>query len=95
MDKKPFSVLFSPIPQQRLDDLTLSPPVVSHQHRYSSDRSRISYRTAAKPSDEFLRAVDQDIADFTINIIAKPLTMALLGEGLNVPRCDSVSSRFS
>nr|VDD52360.1 unnamed protein product [Brassica oleracea] len=81
MDKKPFSVLFSPIPQQRLDDLTLSPPVVSHQHR--------------KPSDEFLRAVDQDIADFTINIIAKPLTMALLGEGLNVPRCDSVSSRFS
>ncbi|CAN6925778.1 unnamed protein product [Brassica oleracea] len=81
MDKKPFSVLFSPIPQQRLDGLTLSPPVVSHQHR--------------KPSDEFLRAVDQDIADFTINIIAKPLTMALLGEGLNVPRCDSVSSRFS
>ncbi|CAN6991228.1 hypothetical protein IGI04_003505 [Brassica rapa subsp. trilocularis] len=62
MDKKPFSVMFSPIPQQRLDGLTLSPPVVSHQHR--------------KPSDEFLRAVDQDIADFTINIIAKPLTMA-------------------
>ncbi|KAF2544146.1 hypothetical protein F2Q70_00037158 [Brassica cretica] len=54
MNKKPFSVLFSPIPQQRLDGLTLSPPVVSHQHR--------------KPSDEFLRAVDQDIADFTINI---------------------------
>ncbi|CDY68446.1 BnaAnng27290D, partial [Brassica napus] len=54
MDKKPFSVMFSPIPQQRLDGLTLSPPVVSHQQR--------------KPSDEFLRAVDQDIADFTINI---------------------------
>ncbi|CAF2154739.1 unnamed protein product [Brassica napus] len=63
MDKKPFSVMFSPIPQQRLDGLTLSPPVVSHQQR--------------KPSDEFLRAVDQDIADFTINIVAKPLTMTL------------------
>lgn len=52
-----------------------------------------------KPVDQFLKTVDQltlkDVADFTSKVIAKPLTMASLGDVMNVPSYDSVSSKFS